>query len=53
MLEIHLHLINLETYENVVYLRMKYKDWSTKRDIHFEYKWRNANAMSLLINYKL
>ena len=47
MLEICLYLSNLKTYEHVVYLSMKHKDWSTKWDIHFEHRWRNSNINQL------
>ena len=46
MLEIRLYLSNLKTYEDVVYLSMKYKYWSTKWDVHFEHKSINSNANS-------
>ena len=36
--EIRLYLSNLKTYKHFVYLSMKYKDSSTKWDIHFKYK---------------
>ena len=46
MLEIHLYLSNLETYEHFAYLSIKYKDWSTTWDIYFEYKLQNSNKNS-------
>ena len=53
MLEICLYLSNLKTYETVVYLSMKYKDWSTKWDVNIGCKWTNFNKNSIYINYEI
>ena len=50
MLEICLYLSNLKTYENVVYLSVKYKDRSTKWDVHFKHSWRNYNKNKIKVD---